>query len=178
MPTVMTHAVVGVGLGVLYTRETLRPIFWLTVVGLAMIPDLDVWAFRLGIPYDAPFGHRGFSHSLFFALLAGALAAYLLRQWMPGRFLDRWGFFFAVTASHGILDGFTNGGRGVAYFAPFYNRRFFFPWTPIEVSNIGLSFFGPRGLTTILSEMLWVWLPTAVIVGAVLLYRWLTREQS
>ena len=39
-----------------------------------MVPDLDVIAFTLGIPYAHPLGHRGFLHSLLFALLLGACA--------------------------------------------------------------------------------------------------------
>ena len=35
---------------------------------LAMLPDADVVAFKLGIPYGATWGHRGASHSLVFAL--------------------------------------------------------------------------------------------------------------
>src|SRR5437763_7259784 len=49
---------------------------------LSLAPDLDVVAFRLGIPYSAPFGHRGATHSIAFAMLAAAAAAALLaRSW-------------------------------------------------------------------------------------------------
>jgi hypothetical protein len=34
---------------------------------LSVLADADVVAFRLGIPYSAPFGHRGFSNARFFA---------------------------------------------------------------------------------------------------------------
>jgi inner membrane protein len=64
--------------------------------------------------------------------------------------------------SHGLLDAMTDGGLGVAFFAPFHNERFFFPWTPIRVSPIGAGFFSARGLTTLKSELLWVWLPCVV----------------
>ena len=176
MPTVMTHGLVGVGLGVLYTRRKVPPMFWLATAGLTMLPDLDVWAFRLGIPYEAPFGHRGFSHSLVFALVAGAAAAALLARSLGTRFLDLWGFFFLATASHGLLDAFTNGGAGVAFFWPLDNARYFFPWRPIRVSPIGRHFFGAEGVETLLSEARWVWLPTFAVVGPVLLYRRLRRH--
>jgi inner membrane protein len=171
MPTVMTHAVVGTGLGVLFTSRRMAPMFWITTAALAMAPDLDVWAFRLGIPYQAPLGHRGFTHSLAFALLAGATAALLTHYRIGGRRADLIGFFFFVTASHGLLDAFTNGGQGVGFFIPFDDRRFFFPWHPIKVSPIGFAFFSERGLTVLFSEMLWVWLPTVAGVAPVLLYR-------
>ena len=43
-------------------------------------------------------------------------------------------FLFLAIASHGLLDAFTDGGLGVAFFAPFDSTRYFFPVTPIEVS--------------------------------------------
>ena len=76
-----------------------------------------------------------------------------------------------VTASHGLLDAFTNGGKGVGFFLPFDTKRYFFPWRPIRVSPIGYHFFSKEGLETVWSEVLWVWLPTTAVVGSVLLYR-------
>jgi membrane-bound metal-dependent hydrolase YbcI (DUF457 family) len=60
-----------------------------------------------------------------------------------------------VTASHGVLDAMTDGGLGIAFFAPFDNTRYFFPFRPVKVSPIGLSFFSARGLDVIWSELLW-----------------------
>jgi len=179
MATVITHAVVGAGLGTLFTSRRMPPLFWLTTVALAMAPDLDVWAFPLGIDYGDPLGHRGFTHSLLFALLAGGTAALLTGRRLGGSLFDLWGFFFLVTASHGLLDACTNGGLGVGFFVPFENSRYFFPWRPIEVSPIGLrNFWSERGLKVMRSELLWVWLPTAAIVVPVLLFRlWRRRRR-
>src|SRR5262245_44962050 len=75
-----------------------------------------------------------------------------------------WAFFFLATSSHGVLDAMTNGGLGVAFFAPFSDVRYFFPWRPIIVSPISVAeFFGPRGLRVMWSELGWVWLPAAVV---------------
>ena len=77
---------------------------------------------------------------------------------------DEWGVDVAITASHGFLDAFTNGGLGVAFFSPFDPTRYFFPWTPIEVSPIGaVRFFSQRGLLVIISELRWVWLPSLAL---------------
>jgi inner membrane protein len=167
----MTHAVVAVGLGKIFTARKMPWLFWELTVALSVLPDLDVLAFNLGIPYEAVLGHRGFSHSLCFALLGGFLTALLTYRYfaMPWWLLGN--FFFAVTASHGILDAFTNGGLGIAFFSPVDTTRYFFPWTPIAVSPIGRSFFSARGWQTMQSELLWVWIPTLVLVGGVLLYR-------
>jgi len=43
-------------------------------------------------------------------------------------------YFFVVTASRGALDAMTDGGLGIAFFAPFDNRRYFFPFRSIKVS--------------------------------------------
>jgi len=63
-----------------------------------------------------------------------------------------------------LLDMLTNGGRGIALFAPFSNARYFFPWRPIEVSPISVQrFFSQRGVQIMRSELQWVWLPAAVV---------------
>ena len=62
MPTVMTHAVVGLALGRVFTARPMPRRFWLVVALLPVLPDLDVIAFALGIPYE---GRRG----AFWALL-------------------------------------------------------------------------------------------------------------
>lgn len=120
---------------------------------LAMLPDADVVAFKLGIPYAAPFGHRGAAHSLAVALAVGLLAAAL----PPGRTsrLRRFAFVAATVASHGVLDALTNGGLGVAFFWPFSAERFFFPIQPLPVAPIGARFLSARGLHVALVELAW-----------------------
>jgi inner membrane protein len=58
----------------------------------------------------------------------------------------------------------TTGGLGVAFFAPFHDARYFFPFRPILVSPIGVGrFFSQRGLAVIGSEMVWIWGPALVL---------------
>jgi inner membrane protein len=139
-----------------------------------MIPDLDVIGFRFGVHYGDFWGHRGFTHSLLFAaLLATTVILIGFRRGLPsiGR-LPLWGYLFLATASHGLLDAMTDGGLGVAFFSPFDTHRYFFPWTPIHVSPIGLEpFFSHRGLKVIQSELLWIWLPAAVLGIAAWMFR-------
>jgi len=79
--------------------------------------------------------------------------------------------FFFITASHGLLDALTDGGLGVAFFSPFNTRRYFFPWRPLHVSPIGaVSFFSPRGVRVLQSELVWVWLP--VLVATAVFWAW------
>lgn len=122
-------------------------------------------------------GHRGFTHSLFFAaLLAGFVTiAFAGRRQISGSRL--FFYLFLATASHGVLDAMTNGGLGVAFFSPFSNARYFFPFHPIKVSPIGVGrFFSARGWTIIRSEALWLWLPSLVVFALATFARSLKRR--
>src|SRR5689334_2702770 len=90
--------------------------------GLSLLPDLDVVGFRLGIAYEDPWGHRGATHSLLFALLVSLLVAVLSRA--AGRpFVRTWLLTMLVIGSHGLLDTLTDGGLGAALWWPFSDAR-------------------------------------------------------
>lgn len=134
-----------------------------------MVPDADVIGFRFGIKYGDLLGHRGLTHSIAFALVLSAIVATAIHsreRLMSWRVL--WLYLFVATLSHGILDAFTDGGLGVAFFSPFSNHRYFFPWNPIEVSPIGAGFFSAEGVDVIKNEMLWIWFPSVAFVGFML----------
>jgi inner membrane protein len=171
MPTVITHAAVGLGFAAVYTARSMPQLYWGLAAGLAMLPDLDVIAFRLGIPYGARFGHRGFSHSLCGAALVGLAAALLTAPSFGEPWWRLWALFGGAMASHGLLDAFTNGGMGIALLAPFDPTRYFFPWRPVQVCLIGGSLLNPWNLRAFRSELGWIWLPLAVLVGGVTYYR-------
>ena len=135
---------------------------------LTVIPDVDSIGFWMGVPYGAPLGHRGLTHSLAFAALLALTAFGALRRFSPRARGTSPGllylYLFFCAASHGVLDALTDGGLGVAFLAPFSNERYFFPWTPILVSPISISgFFDARGLRVLASEMVWIWIPCAAL---------------
>jgi len=140
----------------------------------SIVPDADVLGLFWGIEYGHVLGHRGFLHSLCFALI---LAMVTVVSGFSGvsRGSRTWWLlvfhFFLVTASHGVLDAMTNGGLGVAFFSPFDFTRYFFPWTPIVVSPIGAEFFGMRGIHVIGSEIVFVWIPIYIMTKAILFAR-------
>jgi inner membrane protein len=143
-------------------------------VACSVIPDLDVIGFHFGIHYGDFWGHRGFTHSLLFAvLLASAIA--VVMSWCGTSGIGRFalfGYLFLATASHGLLDSITNGGLGVAFFSPFNNNRYFLPWRPVRVSPIAVSgFFTPRGFAIIQSEFVWIWLPAILFAAMVFTLR-------
>jgi inner membrane protein len=163
MASAFTHAFAAIVLGKACYGTKMGSRFWTLAVGSAVLPDADVIGFAFGIDYGDMLGHRGLSHSIPFALLWSLLVVWSEFKMVP-RFGKAWwgllGLFFLVTASHGILDAMTNGGLGVAFFAPFDATRYFFPWRPINVSPIGVgSFFSRWGAAVLVSEIEFVWLP-------------------
>ena len=175
MASLFTHAVVGTALGQASEREWRRDWrFWGLVITCSTLPDIDSIGFHAGIPYGSFWGHRGITHSvLFAATLAIPLALALRRKFAPAWKIGV--LLFVVTVSHGVLDAMTNGGLGVAFFAPFDTTRYFFSWRPIQVSPIGISrFFTWRGVRILSSEALWIWCPAmvfAVLVRLAQLWR-------
>lgn len=174
MASAVTHVIVAGTLGLGIRPSPTPPRFWLLGALCSVIPDIDVVGFWLGIPYEALLGHRGLTHSLAFAAAWSLLVTSLVAQARPwSGFQVRWLLYcFLCTASHGALDALTNGGRGVAFFAPFDNHRYFFPLRPIEVSPLSLrELFSGRSITILSSEMLWVWVPCLGISALIVLAR-------
>jgi inner membrane protein len=127
---------------------------------LSLLPDLDVIGFRLGIPYGAPFGHRGATHSV--AAAAAVTTVVVLPAILRGRPALGLGVrTFVAVASHGLLDALTDGGKGVALLWPWSLHRYFAPWRPIPVAPIGSAMLSMRGLHVAALEAL-MFLPLLV----------------
>ena len=189
MASLFGHVGAAVALG-----APLRPRAGVLALGAfcAVLPDADVVAFALGIPYEHPLGHRGATHSVAFALAVGALVGGAAGLWRrrgagvrgrPGPHRQGPGprqvpplalgaYAAAATLSHAVLDAMTTGGEGVGFLIPFTAERFFFPFRPIAVSPIGAeAFFSEWGLRVVASEALWIGLPALAFVAAVGLWR-------
>ena len=137
----------------------------------------NVLAFRLGIPYADELGHRGFSHSLAFAL-AVAVVGVAAHRPLRSRPLTVLTFLFVVTASHGLLDALTDGGLGVAFLWPLSPERFFAPFRMIRVAPLSWHrLLSARGAAVAISELLWVWLPCALL-GAGLAFAQMRRRAA
>jgi inner membrane protein len=165
MPTLLTHPAIPLALGLGLGGKTIPRRLLVAGMVASMLPDLDVLAFRFGFAYASAFGHRGFSHSLLFAASMALLGACAWRWWRVSFGLAGC-FLFISMASHGVLDAFTNGGFGVAFFWPLTHQRFFFGAQVIEVSPLSVSrFLSERGAAVLASELLWVWLPCLALAG-------------
>ena len=167
MASFFGHAVLGFALARISSKKELLKTSVLCIL-CAVIPDIDFICHKAGVPYDSTFGHRGFTHSIVFAIGLALLFRYLFfrqEKLNSSNGLTLFVLFFICTLSHGLLDSLTNGGLGVAYFSPFSNERYFFPWTPIKVSPLGIGkFFSERGLRVIKSEAIWIGIPSLVVV--------------
>lgn len=152
------HVAVGLAAARVFAAWRGAPAFsWqstLALTALSLAPDLDVIGFSLGVPYGAPFGHRGASHSLAVAVAMGALAA-LVAWKMRWPALKTGALVAAVVGSHGLLDAMTDGGMGIALAWPFSKARMFLPLRPIPVAPIGVRVLSERGLSVMLTEVVY-----------------------
>jgi inner membrane protein len=173
---VFSHAVAGLSLGACFLKPDAPRFIPVLGAACAVLPDLDVTGLSFGIGLDDPLGHRGFSHSIACAILVASIVAWAVRRYAPaavgvGRL---WLYVFAASISHGLLDAMTNGGRGVAFLAPFSEQRSHFPFRPIEVSPLSVrEFFTDRGVTIMANELLWIWLPSLALAALAI---WLRRR--
>lgn len=171
MCSVLTHPVIPIAVSVCLPEGAVSPKLLFAGAVCSVVADLDVIGFNFGITYDRMLGHRGFTHSIVFAAALGALLAFTLFRDEPHPWLP-FSFLILSALSHPLLDMLTNGGLGVALFAPFSNERFFWPWRPVEVSPIGLAaFFSHWGMRVLASELIWVWLPSTALVLTATIFR-------
>jgi inner membrane protein len=172
MASPLTHAVAALSIGTGFYRPHIPKRVWFVVALSSILPDADVIGFRFGVHYGDFWGHRGFTHSLLFAIILSGLITILFRDKAGIGRLPLFSFLFLATASHGVLDAMTNGGLGVAFFSPFNNARYFLPWRPILVSPISVTrFLSGRGYDVLQSELLWVWIPAFIFAALMLLLK-------
>jgi len=161
MASIFGHAVVGFTLSKIISNNNSKLLLILAIAS-TILPDIDVIVFNFGIPYEDPFGHRGFTHSILFAILWATLLMFVFGKLHK---IIWWIVIFLSTISHGVLDAMTSGGRGVGFFIPFHNERYFFPFREIVVSPIGIErFFSEQGMRVIFSELKYVFLPCFIIL--------------
>lgn len=172
MASAFAHAAAASALGAAAGIPFQAQRIWLLGIACSILPDVDSVGFFLGIPYEHVLGHRGLTHSLPFAtVLAWTVVRGLFPDTSGALRYRLYLYFFLCTASHGLLDAMTDGGMGIAFFAPFHNARYFAPFRPIVVSPLEPEqFFTRQALSILRSEFLWVVLPSLGL--AVLAQMW------
>jgi inner membrane protein len=178
MASAFSHAILAAAMGTGFRKDVMNWRVLLLGAICAVLPDFDVIGFYFGVPYGDLWGHRGMIHSLFFAaVLSFLLVAALDVKKSKAVVLSHFLYFFICTASHGALDAMTTGGLGVAFFSPFDTTRYFFDFRPIQVSPIGIDrFFGAQGIKVLLSELTWVWVPSALFVVATAVFKRMSQK--
>src|SRR5262245_33478345 len=174
MASAPTHVVAAAAVATAFYQPKVPWHLWAVGAALAIAPDLDAIGFHLGVPYDHVLGHRGLSHSLLAASVVSVCVTRAMYWSGAGPLSPRgvWLFLFLAMASHGFLDALTDGGHGVAFWAPFVNERYFFPFRPLAVSPLSVNrFLSNRGLAILANEALWVWLPSVGVGGGLIWYR-------
>jgi inner membrane protein len=150
--------------------------YWLAAGLCAVLPDLDA----IGRPFGAldleliAGGHRGFTHSIAFAVALGATFAWGVfrdARW-DGLRTRFWLCFSLATMTHGFLDALTTNGDGVKFLSPFSDERFTSVWHPIDPGGAAAGARTLARIPLILgNELLWVALPCAAFVGGMALLR-------
>jgi inner membrane protein len=151
------HVAVGLLAGRLHgggAGATEKPCSWATFVAfgaLAVLPDADVLMVACGASDFGWLGHRGISHSFTAALAIGLAVALASRR--LGWPLVRTAIAATLAvASHGVLDAFAQGGRGLPLLWPLTHARFHAPWRLIPDAPRGLHLFSQVGLAEIAFE--------------------------
>jgi inner membrane protein len=155
------HAIVGAAAGALYQSPRDRRRVIAVAAICAVVPDLDLIGWPLGVSTFTLFGHRGLTHSIAFAVVLGVLAALRRDRASAAAVL------VLATATHSVLDAMTTySPTGPAFWAPFSNQRYRFAWTPLT---------GAGGLKTdFVQEALYTWLPALVLI---VLIEWWRRRR-
>ncbi len=171
MASAFSHIIIPIALKLAGRKNSIPWRLLFLGMFLSVAPDFDSIGFTFGIPYASQWGHRGFTHSLVFALVIALLCMRCSKLFLSSSktvFL----FSFLSMVSHSMLDALTNGGLGVAVFWPFDSERYFLPWRVIEVSPISVSrFFTEKGLSVLSSEFIYIWLPCLSVAGLLFLLR-------
>ncbi len=166
MASAFSHIAVPAVFYASFKSDTVNFKLFVVAAVCSIFPDIDVIGFKFGVPYGSQWGHRGFTHSIVFALALASLLSCFHRQLRSKPWTVFW-LIFASCASHAFLDAMTNGGLGVALYWPFSMERIFLPFRPIEVSPIGVgSFYTEWGLRVITTELVWVLIP-ALLIGTI-----------
>jgi inner membrane protein len=163
MPFPVAHALVGASVAAALDRrsQSLWKLLCLSAL-LGVCPDFDYLLNVLRVGRGG--WHHGFTHSIMFAMLVGALTA-LVFGW---RSVHGFIVFSAATVSHTLLDYLMTESRGVALWWPFTNYRYKlrvpnpidYTWDDsslwiaaadiLQISFIELIVFGPLLLLVIL----------------------------
>ena len=129
MPTPVSHAAVGYAIGS-WARVDARTRLGIVAAACAALPDID-WPWNVAT--TSLFSHRALTHSLLFAAVSAVLATWLCFT-RPQRAANGKTILLILglaALSHACLDALSSYSYGIEFFAPFWQQRFRFLWTPL-----------------------------------------------
>lgn len=166
MASAFGHAALVLGGHKLFSNKVMNRTVLCLGIASAVMPDLDVFFHhitgRSDFAYDY-FGHRGITHSIFYAVLWALMLVAIFHRKAKHAFTLGI-FYFLCSISHGILDSFTTGGDGIGFLLPFSTERYFAPFRVIKVSPIGIArFFSEWGVRVLKSEFFYIGIPSILL---------------
>lgn len=184
MPSSPSHAVVAASVyAALLPRQQSLAKWAAAGAVIGVLPDLDSLVLlgpELGVLMG---GHRGVTHSIPFALIAGGTIGWLFtvmtnQQTNDGRLRTVLACQLALM-SHGLIDCFTAYGPSVALWAPFSWDRVTAIWHPLDPSLAISEANSVIGKTAagLWNEVVWLWIPSIVFLVIRLAVGFLTRIQ-
>lgn len=177
----LTQFVLGAAVGeALLGREVGRKALWWGAAA-GTIPDLDVMANWFLNDLDSLLFHRGYSHSLFFALPMAPLLAWLAVT-IHGKGSASFGkwtnMFFWGLFTHPLLDIFTNYGTQLFY--PLWDERIAFNTIsivdPLYTLPLLVAFIAV--LVVKRREKRWRWTLTSLLISHVYLFLTLLNKYN
>jgi len=155
VPTPISHAAVGLAIGVWTAPAPPDTRVCVLAAACAALPDIDVlWS--SGLPHTSPFAHRALTHSILFAVVATIVITSAVFRQNRARLALPLGL---ALLSHSCLDALSTYSLGIAFLAPFSEHRFRFPWTPLGRPNgMILSQLAVESLLVLVPALLLAWL--------------------
>lgn len=141
MPTPITHLFAAIPVNIAIMGAVNKKKIILLSLIISILPDLDLIGYFLGLPISSFLGHRGFTHSIFFALVVALMANLLFFpdiKTKDKRFKLLFLNFLFVALTHPLLDFLVNRNTGVALLSPFVLTRFASPIAPIVEESVGI----------------------------------------
>ncbi len=138
MSTFVGHSLAGTLIGSVAGQacdERQRRLLILFSVITAVLPDFDIVIFLVFQPQMVP--HRGFSHTLLFALLSSGILTLVASRFMQMRLARLWSVLFLAALSHLLLDYLMGAGAPVPLFWPFLDLGFICPYKLVPVAYYG-----------------------------------------
>jgi inner membrane protein len=143
---------------------------------LALLPDADLLLVALGATDRGAAGHRGASHSLTMALIAGLICA-LAARWRRWPVLRTALIGAFAVGSHALLDVLGEGGRGLPLLWPFSDVRFHSPWRIFPDAPRGMALLTRLGVIELAIELL-LFLPITLYALWPRISEWWARRKT